>query len=136
LLKLIGRNLSCPDQMSRVSVTINNRQFRIECEDGHEGYLMDLAREVDNRISGLRSKSGEISDNGLMVMLAITVADELSQAGQCIRRLEEELIAISDRHRAAQAAIAAALSTAAERVENVTKAIDASRSRSARKFGP
>jgi cell division protein ZapA len=64
--------------MSRVSVTINNRQFRIECEDGHEGYLMDLAREVDNRISGLRSKSGEISDNGLMVMLAITVADELS----------------------------------------------------------
>jgi cell division protein ZapA (FtsZ GTPase activity inhibitor) len=51
-----------------------------------------------------------------MVMLAITVADELSQAGQCIRRLEEELIAILDRHRAAQAAIAAALSTAAERV--------------------
>jgi hypothetical protein len=36
----------------------------MECEDGHEGYLMDLAREVDNRISGLRSKSGEISDYG------------------------------------------------------------------------
>ena len=111
--------------MSRASVTINHRQFRMECEDGHEGYLMDLAREFDNRISGLRSKSGEISDNGLMVMLAITVADELSQAGQRIRRLEEELIEISDHHRAAQAAITAVLSTAAERVENVTKAMTA-----------
>jgi cell division protein ZapA (FtsZ GTPase activity inhibitor) len=84
--------------MSRVSLTINNRQFQMKCEDGHEGYLINLAREVDNRISSLRSKSGEIGDNGAMVMLAITVADELSQAGQRISRLEEELIAVSDRH--------------------------------------
>jgi cell division protein ZapA len=110
--------------MSRVSLTINNRQFQMECEDGHEGYLINLAREVDNRISSLRSKSGEIGDSGAMVMLAITVADELSQAGQRISRLEEELIAVSDRHRAAQAAIVAALSTAADRVENVTKALN------------
>jgi cell division protein ZapA len=110
--------------MSRVSLTINNRQFRLECEDGHEGYLMNLAREVDNRINGLRSKFGVIHDNEPMVMLAITFADELAQAGQRIRRLEEELIAISDRHRAAQAAIAAALSTAAERVENITGALN------------
>src|SRR5215472_12312113 len=74
--------------MSRVSLTINGRQFRIACEDGREGYLMNLAREIDNRINGLRSKSGEISDTGLMVMMAITLADELAEAGQRIKRLE------------------------------------------------
>jgi cell division protein ZapA len=118
--------------MSQVSVTINGRQFRMACEDGQEGHLMNLARELDNRINGLRTKFGEIGDTRLTVMAAITVADELSEAGQRIKRLEEELaalqnaqVAISDRNKAAQAAIAAALSKAAERVENITKALNA-----------
>jgi cell division protein ZapA len=117
--------------MSQVSVTINGRQFRMACEDGQEGHLMNLARELDERISRLRSKFGEIGDTRLTVMAAITVADELTEAGQRIKRLEEELaalqnnqLAISDRNRAAQAAIAAALGKAAERVENITKALN------------
>ena len=117
--------------MSQVSVTINGRQFRMACEDGQEGHLMNLARELDNRIGGLRTKFGEIGDTRLTVMAAITVADELAEAGQRIKRLEEELaalqnaqVAISDRNKAAQATIAAALSKAAERVENITKALN------------
>jgi cell division protein ZapA len=118
--------------MSQVSVTINGRQFRMACEDGQEGHLMNLARELDNRIGSLRTKFGEIGDTRLTVMAAITVADELSEAGQRIKHLEEELVmlqnaqvTISDRNKAAQAAIAAALSKAAERVENITKALNA-----------
>jgi cell division protein ZapA len=118
--------------MSQVSVTINGRQFRMACEDGQEGHLMNLARELDNRINHLRTKFGEIGDTRLTVMAAITVADELSEAGQRIKRLEEELaalqnnqVALSDRNKAAQAAIATALSKAAERVENITKALNA-----------
>jgi cell division protein ZapA len=118
--------------MSQVSVTINGRQFRMACEDGQEGHLMNLARELDNRINSLRTKFGEIGDTRLTVMAAITVADELSEAGQRIRRLEEELaalqktqVAISDHNKAAQAAVAAALGKAAERVENITKALNA-----------
>ena len=117
--------------MSQVSVTINGRQFRMACEDGQEGHLMNLARELDNRIGGLRTKFGEIGDTRLTVMAAITVADELAEAGQRIKRLEEELAAlqnaqvvISDRNKAAQATIAAALSKAAERVENITKVLN------------
>ena len=117
--------------MSQVSVTINGRQFRMACEDGQEGHLMNLARELENRIGGLRSKFGEIGDTRLTVMAAITVADELAEAGQRIKRLEEELaalqnaqVAISDRNKAAQATIAAALNKAAERVENITKALN------------
>ena len=118
--------------MSQVSVTINGRQFRMACEDGQEGHLMNLARELDNRIDKLRTKFGEIGDTRLTVMAAITVADELSEAAQRIKRLEEELaalqnaqVALSDRNKAAQAAIATALSKAAERVENITKALNA-----------
>jgi len=110
--------------MSQVSVTINGRQFRMGYEDGQEGYLMNLAGEINNRINGLRSKSGGISDVGLIVMLAITLADELAEAGQRVKRLEEELVAVADRNKTAQTGIAAALSNAAERVENVTKVLN------------
>jgi len=117
--------------MTQVSVTINGRQFRMACEDGQEDHLVNLARELDERISALRSKFGEIGDTRLTVMAAITVADELAEAGLRIKRLEEEIaalqnaqVATSDRNKAAQAAIASALSAAAERVESITKRLN------------
>jgi cell division protein ZapA len=117
--------------MTQVSVTINGRQFRMACEDGQEGHLVNLARELDERIAALRSKFGEIGDTRLVVMAAITVADELAEAGLRIKRLEEEIaalqnaqVATSDRNKAAQAAIASALSAAAERVESITKRLN------------
>jgi cell division protein ZapA len=117
--------------MSEVSVTINGRQFRMACEDGQEAHLMNLARELDSRITGLRSKFGEIGDTRLTVMAAITVADELAEAGLRIKRLEEELTALqdarvtaSDRSKATQASIASALSSAAERIEDITKKLN------------
>jgi cell division protein ZapA len=118
--------------MSQVSVTINGRQFRMACEDGEEDHLVELARELDSRISGLRSKFGEIGDTRLTVMAAITVADELAEAGQRIKRLEEDLAALHDARVAAtergateQMSIAAGLSAAAERIENITKKLNA-----------
>ncbi len=118
--------------MAQVSVTINGRQFRMTCEDGQEEHLEKLARELDARISGLRAKFGEIGDTRLTVMAAITVADELAEAGARVKRLEEELAAlqdartaISDRNKAAQVSIAAALSGAAERIESITKKLNA-----------
>jgi cell division protein ZapA len=118
--------------MSQINVTINGRQFRMACEDGQEEHLTTLARELDGRIEGLRAKFGEIGDTRLTVMAALTIADELGEMGTRVNRLEEELmavqeaqVAITDRHKAAQAAVAASLSAAAERIESVTKKLNA-----------
>ena len=117
--------------MAQVNVTINGRPFRMACEDGQEGHLIELARDLDMRISGLRGKFGEIGDTRLTVMAALTVADELAEAGLRLKRLEEELAALqdarvltSDRNKAAQASIAAALGAAAERIESITKKLN------------
>ena len=119
--------------MSQVNVTINGRQFRMACEDGQEDHVSDLARDLDARIEHLRAKFGEIGDTRLTVMAALTVADELAEMGQRIRRLEQELTALqdarvvaADRSKTAQAAVAAALAAAAERIENVTRKLDQS----------
>jgi cell division protein ZapA len=117
--------------MSHVSVTINGRQYRMACEDGQEGHLMRLAADVDRRINELRERFGEIGDTRLVVMVAIMIADELSEFGKRIRRLEEELaglqdarVVAADRSQATQAALAAALNSAAERIEQVTRSLN------------
>jgi cell division protein ZapA len=119
--------------MSQVSVTINGRQFRMACEDGQEGHLMELARDLDTRIEGLRTKFGEIGDTRLTVMAALTIADVLSENAQRIKRLEDEVAALADARATAadqaktvQTAVAAALTAAAERIEIITKKLNQS----------
>ena len=117
--------------MSQLSVTINGRQFRMACEDGQEGHLMDLARDLDERIDGLRKKFGEIGDTRLTVMAALTLADALSETDGRIKKLEEEVAALqaaranfTEHNKNAQVAVAAALSAAAERIEILTKKLN------------
>jgi cell division protein ZapA len=119
--------------MAQVTATIADRQYRLACEDGQEEHLLALAHEIDQRIIGLRAKFGEIGDTRLTMMAALMVADELSEAARKIRRLEEEATALqdarvvsADRAKAASSAVADAFNSAAERIEGITKKLNAS----------
>ncbi len=115
---------------SQVSVTINNRQYRMACDAGQEQHLQTLAADLDQRIGRLRGSFGEIGDMRLTVMAALLMADELSDAGARLRRSEEEIAALRDagRHAAERTqqthdAIAAAFNSAAERIEKVARSL-------------
>ncbi|HEX5212553.1 MAG TPA: cell division protein ZapA [Pseudolabrys sp.] len=119
--------------MAQVNATIAGRQFRLACEDGQEEHLQALAHDLDQRIIDLRAKFGEIGDTRLTVMAALMVADELSEAARKIRRLEEESTALqdarvvsTDRAKAASDAVVHAFNSAAERIEGITKKLNAS----------
>ncbi len=117
--------------MAQVNVTINARQYRMACEDGQEPHLLKLAEDLDQRIAQLRASFGEIGDTRLTVMAALTVADELAEAGKRLRRLEEELAALQearvvspDRAHATKAALVAAFNSAAARIEGLAKSLN------------
>ena len=117
--------------MGQVSVSINGRQYRMACEEGQEVQLLRLAESLESRIGTLRGKFGEIGDARLIVMAALTVCDELLDAGQRIRGLEQELAALrnvrsvaTERARATQAAVANALNSAADRIEKTTQVLN------------
>jgi cell division protein ZapA len=128
--------------MSHINVTINARQYRMACEEGQEVRLLKLAESLETRIQSLRGKFGEIGDARLTVMAALTVCDELLDAGQRIRALEEDSsqriraleaeldtlrdvrVAAADRARATQTAVANALNSAADRIEKTTQVLN------------
>jgi cell division protein ZapA len=117
--------------MPQVNVTINGRQFRMACEAGDESNLLRLAADLDQRITRLRERFGEIGDTRLTVMAALTLADELNETKEKLARVEPELakvqeanVASAERALTTQAAIAAALGAAAERIEGITRRLN------------
>jgi cell division protein ZapA len=116
--------------MAHVSVTINGRQYRMACDDGQEHHLARLAHDLDQRIAHLRTTFGEIGDMRLTVMAALILADELSEAHQRMHRVEEELTGLQDaraaaanRSETAEADVAAAFHSAAERIEKAARSL-------------
>jgi cell division protein ZapA len=114
--------------MPQVTVTINARQFRMACEDGQEDHLRQLAKDLDDRIVALRGQFGEIGDARLTVMAALMVADQLSETENKLKRLEADLAGLQDargaaaeRSQATQAALVAAFTSAAERIESMAR---------------
>jgi cell division protein ZapA len=115
----------------QVNVTINGRQFRMACEEGEETRLARLAEDLDQRITRLRARFGEIGDTRLTVMAALTVADELAETREKLVAAQSELsglrgvdAATSERNKISQTAAAAALNSAAERIEALVKRLN------------
>ena len=114
--------------MAQVTVTIAGRVYRMACGEGEEAHLESLARAIDAKIDELRGSFGEIGDQRITVMAALTFADELSEARRKIAELEFDL----SRQREALAGssaqsaewgrdVAAALARAAARIEGLAQ---------------
>lgn len=74
--------------MPHVSVTIGGRAYRLACNEGEEQHLVALAAQVDAKITEMRGAFGEIGDQRLVVMAALTIADQLSEANRNLAALE------------------------------------------------
>jgi cell division protein ZapA len=117
--------------MNFVNVTIGGRQYRLACEDGQEARLVKLASDLEDLVGQLRGKFGEVGDQRLMVMAALTLADELFDARLKIRKLEADVAEMIDaratyveRSKITQEAVAAALNAASERIEKMTQVLN------------
>lgn len=77
--------------MPQIVVAIDGKTYRMACAEGEEDHLLALGARLDARVVELRGSFGEIGDQRLTVMAAITTMDELSEAEARIARLEAEL---------------------------------------------
>ncbi len=117
--------------MAQAVVSIAGRTYRMNCDEGEEPHIEELALQVDAKIAELRGAFGEIGDQRIVVMAALTLADELFAARKKLS--EKDMALASAREEAARAEIhrqesadqaAATLEAAAEQVEAATKALN------------
>ncbi|RLQ88734.1 cell division protein ZapA [Notoacmeibacter ruber] len=117
--------------MAQVSVTIDDKTYRMACDEGQEEHLLGLAEQLDGYIRHLKGSFGEIGDHRLSVMAGIMVMDELSDTKERLGKLEAEIASLKNERdsaekkaHAAGGAIAGDISRLAERVQAIAKKLD------------
>jgi cell division protein ZapA len=68
--------------MAQVTLRINGYAYTLGCRDGEEAHLNAMAREVEKRIESVRSMAGQSGESRMLLMAALTMADELYEVEQ------------------------------------------------------
>jgi cell division protein ZapA len=116
--------------MAQVNVTISGKTYRMACEDGQEEHLAGMADHLNESIEQLRVRFGEIGDQRLTVMAAITLADQNAEAGRRLQqlqaevaRLEEARAAVVERQAGVETEVAGAIDAVAARIEALAERV-------------
>lgn len=114
--------------MPNVVVNIAGRPYTMQCPEGEEDHLKDLAKLLDTEVSRIRQSVGAIGDIRQLVMAGLMVADRLSEATRKLESLEQDVQGLRESRNAAQAQIknmdenfAKALDIASEKLEELAK---------------
>ena len=76
--------------MPQVAVRINDKTYRMACDEGQEAHLLELAERFDRSIAELKGSFGEIGDQRLTIMAGIRVQDRLVELQRQCAELEAE----------------------------------------------
>ena len=124
--------------MSVVPVHINGKEYHLACDDGQEEQLIGLCQEVDERVRALARQIPHAGEPMLLLLVAITMADELSDAKRGVRQLqgqlsrlqemvnEEQVLTDQTRLVEMEAAMAATLQDVAHRIEKIAEQLEMS----------
>jgi cell division protein ZapA len=72
-----------------VAINFNGRSYRFACGDNEVQRLEEIAKYLTGKLEGLMREHGNIGDERLMLMAALTVADELFDARADVDELLE-----------------------------------------------
>lgn len=72
--------------MGQVVVKVNGRDFALSCGDGQEPRIRRLAQYVDAKIGEFTKALGQIGEARLILLAALVIADELSDANEAVQQ--------------------------------------------------
>ena len=109
--------------MAEVTMTLNGRTYRLECDDGEEEHLLGLSEVVGARLRAHQEQFGQVGDERLLLMTALTIADELSETQSKLEAIENESSSAEEIVKSAEARFAKKMEAAAERIEMLSAAL-------------
>jgi cell division protein ZapA len=111
--------------MPEVIVEINDRKYRMACEEGQEAHVVALAERFNRHVDLFKDGFGEVGDNRLTVMAGIAVMDELEEAERKIASLQQDLAALTQAGQELSAESEELERTFANRLNEVARKVEA-----------
>ncbi|CCG07598.1 cell division protein ZapA [Pararhodospirillum photometricum] len=116
--------------MPTLPLSINGKIYRIACEEGQEEHLERLGQYLDHRCRQLVGSIGHISESLMLVMVALLIADELSDVSGELHELRTALGAAGgdgpSAREQAEERVAQVIEGLARRVEGIAEALETS----------
>ncbi|GEO80531.1 cell division protein ZapA [Pararhodospirillum oryzae] len=117
--------------MPTLPLSINDKTYRIACEEGQEEHLERLGQYLDHRCRQLVGSVGHVSETLMLVMVALLIADELSDISGELHELRSALGAQGtadgpSAREQAEERVAQAIEGLAHRIEGIADTLDAS----------
>lgn len=109
--------------MAEVTISLNGRSYRLECDDGEEEHLLALSDMVAKRLEAHKKQFGQVGDDRLLLMTALTIADELGETKQKLAKHEEVRLSADEIVQSAEARMVDEISAAADRIEMLSAAL-------------
>ena len=66
--------------MAKADISLRGRSFSIACAPGQEQRVQKLAEQLDARVDQIASAVGDIGDERLLLITALSLLDELDSA--------------------------------------------------------
>ncbi len=63
--------------MAEVTVTINNRNYGVSCDNGQEQRVAELGQYIDERLKSIASAGVATTESHLLVLTSLVLADEI-----------------------------------------------------------
>lgn len=110
--------------MPQVDLSINGRTYPIVCDQGQESHLRALAEVVNRRVSELGRAAGQSNELRLLVLTLLSMAEELQETQDGLRRIEQDRESGKSEAHLAEAATAGKLEEFANRIEQVAARLE------------
>ncbi|MGJ0396806.1 MAG: cell division protein ZapA [Methylocystis sp.] len=107
--------------MGSVVLSIAGRTYRMSCEDGEEQRIEALAHYLEGKIESMRENFGEIGEQRIIVMAALAIADEATDARAKAQAVEAEFAALRAERDAVRQANEALSARASEALKDATR---------------
>ena len=83
--------------MANINIKFNGKDYLLSCDDGQEESLKKLTRYLDRKYFELKKKLGNIGENKLLLITAITLIDEHFNLRQKITEQKNKLDQLSSK---------------------------------------
>ena len=106
--------------MALVALTINGRIHEIACDDSQVARVHVLGKLVDGIAEDLLRQLGNVPDTRLMVMVALSLADELAELRESADATGKDLAAVAE----GDERLATGIDTLTARIEAIAERLE------------
>jgi cell division protein ZapA len=111
--------------MAQVVVEVNGRPYTMQCADGEEHQLRELASVLDAQVAKIREAVGPVGDIRLLLMAGLMIADQLADSRRSVAELQSQIAVLREKNSDADAQEKATEEEIADRINRAAMRLEA-----------